>query len=460
MPGTVELAPLAPREALAYFRSKGYADALSRFDYRDIWQEEHAEAFVVAKAMRDDVLAAIRQELDDAMAEGRTLAQFQAELAPKLKALGWWGQGIERDPRTGELKEVRLGSMRRLKVIFDTNMRTAYAAGRWARLQRSKDFLPYLEYTQLDRPTKREEHAPFDGIILPIDHPIWAHIFPPNGWFCACDVRPMNDRMLKREGKRLTTEDELAELEISEHRNPRTGQISRLPDGVDPAFGSNPGAVWLDLAARHSETRLDLPDSHAAYDRGWVHAIRELGLRDSDLERVVLYDLDRDASESELGIMTGRADLPVVNIIGAADAAVADPGRRIVAIHNHPSSSPFSALDVNYLLDHPGLAQLVAVGHDGSLYRLGRGAAFARHDVFAFDEWRAAIIEALLDTPGLPDEYGVEFHMLKSHLILMFARQMGYLDYAAAPSGAVSDLFRRHEGVARRLVSDLSEMFS
>ena len=239
----VEIAALEPVDALAYFRGKGLADALLRFDYRDIWRDEHARSFVVAKAMQDDVLQTIRDYMDAALAEGQTLAQFREGLAPELRSKGWWGKGIERDPLTGELKEVQLGSMHRLRVIFDTNMRTAHAAGRWSRLQRSKAFFPYLEYVQLDRPTKREEHAVFDGLILPIDHPLWQKIFPPNGWFCACDVRPTNDRKLAREGKRLTTDEDLAALASSPWTNPRTGEVENLLDGLDPAFASNPGAV-------------------------------------------------------------------------------------------------------------------------------------------------------------------------------------------------------------------------
>lgn len=235
----IDITPLKPIEALAYFRSKGYADALLRFDYRDIWREEHARSFVVAKAMRDDVLQLIRAELDAALDQGLTLQQFREALAPELISKGWWGRAIERDPVTGELKNVQLGSMHRLRVIYDTNMRTAHAAGRWDRLQRSKSFLPYLEYTQIDRPSAREAHKPFDGLILPIDHPIWAKIYPPNGWFCACSVRPMNDRMLAREGKRLTTDAELAALEFVEWSNPRTGETENLLDGLDPAFASN-----------------------------------------------------------------------------------------------------------------------------------------------------------------------------------------------------------------------------
>ena len=51
----MELRPLPHREAIEYFRSKGFASFLQRFHHLDLFREEHARDWVVAKAMRDDV---------------------------------------------------------------------------------------------------------------------------------------------------------------------------------------------------------------------------------------------------------------------------------------------------------------------------------------------------------------------------------------------------------------------
>jgi hypothetical protein len=80
---------LRPEEALAFFRSKGLAPPDARFDFRDIWRNEHASNFVVAKAMRDEVLEAIRGALDRALAGGGTLTTFMDALEPELKRLEW-----------------------------------------------------------------------------------------------------------------------------------------------------------------------------------------------------------------------------------------------------------------------------------------------------------------------------------------------------------------------------------
>ena len=147
MPDPVDLAPLvtpaavSPQEALEYFRAKGFAPPDSRFDYRDWHGASHARGFVVAKAMQDDLLRTLRDAVDKAIAEGRTLEQFRTDLEPELKRQGWWGRKTMTDPATGEQRTVQLGSARRLRVIFDTNMRTSYAVGRWVRIQRTKSAL-------------------------------------------------------------------------------------------------------------------------------------------------------------------------------------------------------------------------------------------------------------------------------------------------------------------------------
>ena len=79
-------------------------------------------------------------------AEGQTLRQFQKSLTPALQKKGWWGVKPLRDPVTGDIVEARLGSPRRLRVIYDANMRTARAAGQWGRIQRGKRSHPYLIY--------------------------------------------------------------------------------------------------------------------------------------------------------------------------------------------------------------------------------------------------------------------------------------------------------------------------
>lgn len=232
----IELKPLPPAEAVAFFRNKGFVIA---FDWRDVWQDEHARAFTVAKAMRLDILRDIREAVDRAIAEGTTLAQFRADLEPLLQRKGWWGRKRLTDPKTGETRLVQLGSPRRLRTIFDTNMRAAYAAGAWERAQRVKRRRPYLRYVQRDRPTKRAAHVPWHNTVLPIDHEWWKTHYPPNGWFCGCTAISLSRRDLDRFGFEVSKR--APPIRRVSYKNKRTGEVLRIPKGIDPGFAHNVG---------------------------------------------------------------------------------------------------------------------------------------------------------------------------------------------------------------------------
>lgn len=135
---------IIPQEALAWLKAKKLKPG---FDYRDVWMEEHSIGFTVAKMTQLDLLADVRQLVEDALESGQTFEQFREVLKPMLVKRGWWGQQLMDDPLTGETRTVQLGSDRRMRVIYDTNMRTARAAGQWQRIERTQRAMPYLVYT-------------------------------------------------------------------------------------------------------------------------------------------------------------------------------------------------------------------------------------------------------------------------------------------------------------------------
>ena len=331
---------VTPQEALEYFRAKGFAPPEARFSYTDWWGASHARGFVVAKAMQDDLLRDIRGALDRALAEGRTMEQLRAGIEPVLRARGWWGKRTLTDPLTGETREVQLGSARRLRVIFDTNMRTAYAAGRWVRIQRTKDVLPFLQYIQLQRVSAREEHEPFHELVVPVDHPWWATHFPPNGYFCACLTRQLSGAAVKRRGLTVTTDPPADTVPWTDSRNGRTVDV---PAGIDPGFESNPGAVFLADQGRHDRIADDLTPQARGVELGLINEARSRGLR-TGTEHLAAMEMVPDQSLTEGGVegvapvewVSGAGDR--INPDGALKAAIADPNRRIGVIHNHPDS--------------------------------------------------------------------------------------------------------------------------
>jgi SPP1 gp7 family putative phage head morphogenesis protein len=230
-----------PEEAIAFFRSKGFRIG---FNWQDVFKAEHVRWFTVAKAMSRDLLEDIREAVDKAISEGTTLETFKAELRPKLEAKGWWGKKIMLDPATGQHEMVQLGSPRRLKTIFNANVRTAYQAGKWERIQRTKKAFPYLEYSSVMDGRERQEHHDWDGTLLPVDHPWWDTHYGPCDWECRCTAIPRSQRMLDRMGRTVDDRPPPANDQLP-WTNSRTGETGTLEAGIGKGWDYNVGKEYL-----------------------------------------------------------------------------------------------------------------------------------------------------------------------------------------------------------------------
>lgn len=243
---------LDPAEAIAYFRSKGWQIG---FSWEDVWQEEHVRAFTVAKAMSRDLLEDIRAEVDKALSDGLTLQQFTKNLRPRLQARGWWGKALQEDPATGETKVVQLGSPARLRTIYETNLRTSHAAGKWQRIERAKKTLPFLRYVSVMDGRERPQHHAWHGTVLPVDDPWWDTHYPPCGWGCRCTAQSLSQRMMDRRGYDVTEPEKFPERD---YINKRTGEITKLEQGIDPGWSYNVGKAPLDGLTPAPRTTLGL----------------------------------------------------------------------------------------------------------------------------------------------------------------------------------------------------------
>jgi SPP1 gp7 family putative phage head morphogenesis protein len=240
------------KEAIAYFQSKGLKTS---FVWEEMLHEEHSRNFTVAKMLDLAMLADVKKAVDEAIANGTTLETFRDQLEPMLQEKGWWGRQPMADPTTGEIKDVQLGSPRRLKTIFETNLKTAYSRGHWQQIQQTAEQAPYLLYDAVDDDRTREEHLAWDGIVLRWDDPWWKTHYPPNGWNCRCVVIQLDQADLAKLGK--TGPDaappasftwvnpqtgQQTQIEPFLWTNPVTGEEMEIPGGIDPGWAYNPGA--------------------------------------------------------------------------------------------------------------------------------------------------------------------------------------------------------------------------
>ena len=273
---------IIPQEALAWLKAKKLTPG---FDYRDVWREEHSIGFTVAKMTNLDLLSDVKSLVEEALAEGQSFAQFREVLKPLLVKRGWWGQQEMNDPLTKESRVVQLGSDRRLRTIYETNMRTARSAGQWERIERTRRAMPYLLYTLGPSREHRAEHLQWADLCLPVDDPFWQTHIGPNGWGCKCGVRQVSKyeyEQMKTKGvtrnvqqlddnglptgqvtrETVPLRTTAPEVKRVKWVNKRTGEEEMVPEGIDPGWDYNPGM------ARKAELEHQLSQKQAAFDSG------------------------------------------------------------------------------------------------------------------------------------------------------------------------------------------------
>jgi len=236
------------------FQSDDVARALDRrlsnlvptFHWRDVENWQHSQMFTVAKTAGYDVLDDLAAAIEDAIKNGETFDTFSKKLIPILQDAGWWGRDQVIDPVTGQLADVQLGSLRRLQVIYDTNLRMSYSAARWLEIERVKADRPYLMYVHTPGEAyPRPQHVAWDGITLPIDHPFWLTHYGPNGWGCKCSTISLSQRQYDQMSGDGLIKTDAPLITWRSVINTRTGATEQVPEGIDPGFGYNVGKAML-----------------------------------------------------------------------------------------------------------------------------------------------------------------------------------------------------------------------
>lgn len=192
---------LPPEDAISYLEKKGFKIG---WDWHETLDNAHSKAFTVAKVARMDLLQDIRQSLITAMQQGQTLEQWKASITPVLQEKGWWGKKTVINPE-GREQEVQLGSPRRLRTIYDTNMQSAFAAGRYKAMLAGSETRPYWEWRHITISNPRKQHVALNGRIFRYDDPFWSVAYPPSEWGCKCRVIARSAREV--DGKEILDSD-------------------------------------------------------------------------------------------------------------------------------------------------------------------------------------------------------------------------------------------------------------
>lgn len=212
----------APEEAVAYLEKKGLR--LS-WNWHETLDAAHARSFTAAKVAKIDVLSELKRGLQNTLKNGGTEKQFIEKLTPELQRLGWWGKQIIVDTQGGA-EVVQMGSPRRLKTIFRTNLQSAYMAGRYKTLMEGSTTHPYWKYVAILDGKTRAAHRALDGRVFSISDGFTSIGLPPNGYNCRCRHVPISEFRLKREGIIPTdTTGQLQTRYVEAGIDKRTGEV-------------------------------------------------------------------------------------------------------------------------------------------------------------------------------------------------------------------------------------------
>lgn len=217
------------KEQIDYLKQKAPRPTAS---WTDIMRGDHDRAFVIAGAKDRDMLKDFQNALLKSRTEGKGYREFLKDFDAIVAHYGWSYNG-ERGWRS--------------KVIYETNVRTSYMAGRLKQMRDPSVIKarPYWQYRHgVTRKPKmaRRQHLAWNGLVLPHDDPFWTTHYPPNDWKCSCGVRTLSKFDLERLGK--SEADKSPDIGQEPYLDKQTGKLAQKPQGVGFGWNHQPGDLW------------------------------------------------------------------------------------------------------------------------------------------------------------------------------------------------------------------------
>lgn len=228
-------------EQLAFFKQK-VSLPTQRWD--DIQRAAHDRAFVVAGAVKADLIADLRGAVEKAIAQGTTLDEFRRDFKTIVRKHGWMGWKGE---------GTKAGEAWRTKVIWETNLLTSHAAGRYAQMTDPEVLAtrPYWQYRHADYVARpRPLHVSWHGLVLPANHTWFKTHWPPNGWGCHCKIRALSARDIERLNLPISAPPDDG---FDEHVDANTGAVTHTPAGIDRGWDYAPGRTWAPALDKYPE---------------------------------------------------------------------------------------------------------------------------------------------------------------------------------------------------------------
>lgn len=289
---------LPHKKAIEYFEKKVALGPKKHWDWTDTMRHAHDRVFVVAKATSIDLVKDIHASLLKAIKEGKPYQDFANDIIPTLKEKGWWGNidAVNKDQKL--VKPIKVDH-RRLRNIFNTNVKTAYAAGRYERMMEDADVAPYWRYVAVPKgagnKNPRVEHAALHNLVFRYDDPFWQTHYAPNGWGCHCTVSRMTKRTLEKKfGKPAN---EVVRESKPEDFVSKTEEIERTHEKIDGTIETQKVKV--------TTTGYKVGNTVVYPSQGWDYAP---GSYSFDFNRMLEEKITSDAGKANLKMLEQLSD--------------------------------------------------------------------------------------------------------------------------------------------------------
>lgn len=375
----VENLPYA--EAVEYLKKR---DVIKKVDYNKLSDKMRFRAFTASRIADGDLLKRINSELIKNVNDGKGLKDFlsltKTDILNKV-GMGAGGQGWY------------------WETVYRTNVQTAYNTGRMMGFEEDKPLA--LHFVGIEDSRQTDVCHSLSNVIRPYDDPLWEKYIPPLHFGCRSTVRAIYDEdELPDEWTSLEGIEKPAKgfgtnpLENDSWWNELSSQVARAKEygvqGEIEAAGvalgvSQPSKEDLILKATQAikQKREEMiPEPIYGYNElrpkekrkaicNWL--IRKGMI--SGKERFVIARPDGSLVAFKKGNKTNV-------LLGARIQTLLKNSEenRYIFYHNHPFSESFSFKDMRTLNYYNSLKEMVAIGHDGTLYSLKAGKRIADKD--------------------------------------------------------------------------------
>lgn len=140
-------------------------------EYKKLQDRYKNLAFTIAAYQEEDKIAEVLQELIEAKKAKLTYQEFKKQMKEK---------GLSISP-----------------IVYYQNVRNAQMAARYNMLKEMTDDYPYWQYVAILDSHTRPSHAALHGKVWRADDAFWDTYYPPNGFNCRCNVRPVSSAYVK-----------------------------------------------------------------------------------------------------------------------------------------------------------------------------------------------------------------------------------------------------------------------